>query len=121
MAVLIIALIDIAFCIFNLFLVKKGKFEQIQLQKQHSTTNHNSFHHQLDRKSVYLLCALLGFLGIHIISFNITTPIIFQEIRQWTAQDYGLSSACAGVGLFRQFFEKWCQKMFGDGVFDDCG
>lgn len=101
-----IVLVDIAFAIIFMIWAKNGEFSQINNQavdNNKKIVNRAVF---LDKKHIYLLCVMLGFVGVHIISFNLTTPIIFQEIKQWTAQDFGLSSAFAGIGAFCAVFLK---------------
>lgn len=100
-----VVVLDIAFALICLFWAKTGVFCQIQ----HTAKNDSKpiqADEIFDKKSLYLLCSILGFIGIHIISFNLTTPILFQEIKQWSVQDFGLSSAFAGVGAFLAVFIK---------------
>lgn len=101
-----IVLIDISFAIIFMIWAKNGNFAQIKNKTQMNEKQSVNQLDLLDKKNIYLLCFILGFIGIHITSFNLTTPIIFQEIKQWTAQDFGLSSAFAGIGAFGAVFLK---------------
>ncbi|OOS22786.1 hypothetical protein [Moraxella lincolnii] len=100
-----IVLVDIVFAIIFMMWAKDGYFAQIKIEENNNKQTVSQLYF-LDKKQIYLLCFILGFVGIHIVSFNLTTPIIFQEVKQWTAQDFGLSSAFAGVGAFCAVFPK---------------
>lgn len=109
-SIFIVAGIDIVFCVFYLFLARQGDFVKLDIWQQDTTKpTINAMgikQHPLDKHRLWLLCGLLGLLGVHIISFNMTTPIIFQQIWQWNAQDFGFASAFAGMGAFLAVFFK---------------
>lgn len=54
----------------------------------------------IDINRILLLCIPLGIIGIHISSFNISSTIIFQNIREWDPSIFGYVSSSAGVGAF---------------------
>jgi len=42
----------------------------------------------------------LGMVGFHIGAFNSLVPIVFHQLRDWTASDFGMVSGLAGIGAF---------------------
>jgi hypothetical protein len=53
-----------------------------------------------DAQRLKALSLALGMIGFHIGTFNTLTPIIYQSLNHWTAADFGMASASAGVGAF---------------------
>jgi len=53
-----------------------------------------------DAQRLTALSLALGMIGFHIGTFNTLTPIIYQSLNHWTAADFGMASASAGVGAF---------------------
>ncbi|WP_152411767.1 hypothetical protein [Moraxella macacae] len=101
-----IVVIDIFFAGIFITWIKNSDFLQINNKIANKNPILTNQIQMLNKKYLYLLCFILGFIGIHITSFNLTTPIIFQEIKHWSAQDFGLSSAFAGAGAFCAVFLK---------------
>ena len=118
-----IVLVDIVFVFIFMMWAKNGYFVKIKIKESNNNKQTVNQLYFLDKKQIYLLWIILGFVGVHITSFNLTTPIIFQEIKQWTAQDFGLSSAFAGMGAFCAAFiksnTKYCLVMVICLIFAD--
>ncbi|UNE53497.1 hypothetical protein [Bartonella machadoae] len=53
-----------------------------------------------------LLCACRGFIGFHICAYNTLATILFQSVKNFSPEYYGLCSAVAGVGAFLAAFIK---------------
>ncbi|UTO27728.1 hypothetical protein [Bartonella harrusi] len=53
-----------------------------------------------------LLCACIGFIGFHICAYNTLATILFQSVKNFSSEYYGLCSAFAGVGAFLAAFIK---------------
>lgn len=106
-----IVLVDVVFSLLCLYLIKFSFLDYNSNSNKNyleeSNKNQLSINKLgLDKTKFYILCLAIGLIGVHITSFNLTTPIIFQEIKQWSAQDFGLSSAFAGIGAFVAVFLK---------------
>lgn len=93
---LLIAILDISICSIYYFLVKptNGNIEKNLLIHSEKIT----------AKQIVLICITLGFIGLHISTFNLTTPIFFQEVHHWLAGDFGRASGFAGIGAFLAVF-----------------
>lgn len=59
-----------------------------------------------NKKAIYLLSLLLGLVALHISTFNLTIPIIFQDINHWEITDFGIASGLAGMGALSAVFFK---------------
>ncbi|WP_245407029.1 hypothetical protein [Bartonella tribocorum] len=53
-----------------------------------------------------LLCVCIGLIGFHICSYNTLATILFQSVKNFGSEYYGLCSAVAGVGAFLAAFIK---------------
>lgn len=51
-----------------------------------------------------LLCVCIGLIGFHICAYNTLTTILFQSVKNFGSEYYGLCSAVAGVGAFLAAF-----------------
>ncbi|WP_244836591.1 MFS transporter [Bartonella birtlesii] len=63
---------------------------------------------QADRLSLELklLCVCIGLIGFHICAYNTLATILFQSVKNFSSEYYGLCSAVAGVGAFLAAFIK---------------
>lgn len=63
---------------------------------------------QADRLSLELkfLCICIGLIGFHICAYNTLATILFQSVKDFGSEYYGLCSAVAGVGAFLAAFIK---------------
>lgn len=80
-------------------------------EKSNVVNNNNSpFTPQIvemkNKKAIYLLSLLLGLVALHISTFNLTIPIIFQDINHWEITDFGIASGLAGMGALSAVFFK---------------
>lgn len=100
-----IVMVDVVFAFVCLFLMNFKTLDNPKDNPSNDSSLHDGVLH-IDKRQFYFLCIILGMIGVHITSFNLTTPIIFQEIKHWNAQDFGLSSAFAGAGAFLAVFLK---------------
>lgn len=105
LTIYIIALLDISICLLLLFIEPKPS----ELPSSQINTEKSSISHQ---RLIYLFCILLGFVALHISTFNLTVPIIFQQIHQWDVTDFGLASGFAGVGAFLAAFIPFPKRYF---------
>ncbi|GAA4659130.1 MFS transporter [Bartonella pachyuromydis] len=53
-----------------------------------------------------LLCICIGLIGVHICAYNTLATILFQSVKNFGSEYYGLCSAVAGVGAFLAAFIK---------------
>lgn len=53
-----------------------------------------------------LLCICIGLIGFHICAYNTLATILFQSVKNFGSEYYGLCSAVAGVGAFLAAFIK---------------
>ncbi|VEJ44885.1 hypothetical protein [Bartonella vinsonii] len=53
-----------------------------------------------------LLCVCIGLIGFHICAYNTLATILFQSVKNFSSEYYGLCSAVAGVGAFLAAFIK---------------
>ncbi|WP_246257407.1 hypothetical protein [Bartonella gabonensis] len=53
-----------------------------------------------------LLCVCIGLIGFHICAYNTLVTILFQSVKNFGSEYYGLCSAVAGVGAFLAAFIK---------------
>lgn len=102
--VLIIGGLDMAVCSVLFFIEPNSKITQ--------DSSPQIAIHSEQKKVIILICGLLGLVGLHISTFNLTVPIIFQTINQWQVVDFGLASAMAGVGSFLAVFFKHNSKRY---------
>lgn len=105
MTVLIIALLDITVCL-GLYFTEPKKTLMAQNDSLDMAIPKGK------KQFTLIICALLGLVGLHISTFNLTLPIIFQTINQWEVVDFGLASAMAGVGSFVAVFFKHNSKRY---------
>ncbi|UNF40636.1 hypothetical protein MNL09_00140 [Bartonella krasnovii] len=63
---------------------------------------------QADKLSLELklLCVCIGLIGFHICAYNTLATILFQSVKDFGSEYYGLCSAVAGVGAFLAAFIK---------------
>lgn len=47
-----------------------------------------------------LLICLIGLIGLHISSFNLLTPVIYQSLNHWGSEQFGIASGAACFGAF---------------------
>jgi len=47
-----------------------------------------------------LLIVLIGLIGLHISSFNLLTPVIYQSLNHWGSEQFGIASGAACFGAF---------------------
>lgn len=100
-SVLLIAIIDIISCFLVIYLARNWQFLP---KDNHPHPKEQSANISNDKRLFYLLCLCLSLIGIHIISFNFVTPIVFQDLLHWNAQSFGMASAFAGLGAFVAVF-----------------
>lgn len=98
--ILYISLLDIAYCVFILIFSKKLDSNTPSNLNLHSK---ESFE-KVDTEAALINYILLGIIGLHIATFNLTVPIVFQEINNWNVSDYGVASGFAGLGAFFAVF-----------------
>ncbi|WP_455466246.1 hypothetical protein [Bartonella sp. B39] len=53
-----------------------------------------------------LLCVCIGLIGFHICAYNTLATILFQSVKNFGSEYYGLCSAIASVGTFSAAFLK---------------
>lgn len=53
-----------------------------------------------------LLCVAIGLIGFHVCAYNTLATILFQSVKNFGSEYYGLCSAVAGVGAFLAAFIK---------------
>ncbi|KGQ46960.1 hypothetical protein [Gallibacterium anatis] len=94
--ILAISSLDIFICSIYYFFVENTREE---ISKKEIKIREKS----ISKQSVFI-CITLGFIGLHISTFNLTTPIFFQEIHHWNASDFGRASGFAGIGAFLAVF-----------------
>lgn len=79
-------------------------------EKSNVVNNNSPFTPQIvemkNKKAIYLLSLLLGLVALHISTFNLTIPIIFQDINHWEITDFGIASGLAGMGALSAVFFK---------------
>ncbi|MDH0302517.1 MULTISPECIES: hypothetical protein [unclassified Pseudomonas] len=49
---------------------------------------------------IVMLIVALGMIGFHIGAFNSLVPIVFQQLNDWSAAQFGIASGLAGLGAF---------------------
>ncbi|MGD8106381.1 hypothetical protein ACQE32_06890 [Pantoea sp. FN0302] len=93
-------------CAFDILVSLFGN----RLYKEKAAADDNHSDHQvaddegvLSNKLKYLSIAI-GLIGLHICAFNTLTPILFQNVKNLTADYYGVCSGVAGVGAFLAAF-----------------
>lgn len=94
--ILVISSLDIFICSIYYFFVENTREE---ISKKEIKIREKS----ISKQSIFI-CITLGFIGLHISTFNLTTPIFFQEIHHWNASDFGRASGFAGIGAFLAVF-----------------
>ncbi|WP_375669819.1 hypothetical protein [Bartonella sp. CL29QHWL] len=57
-------------------------------------------------RELKLLCVCIGLIGFHICAYNTLATILFQSVKNFGSEYYGLCSAVAGVGAFLAAFIK---------------
>lgn len=97
--VLLIAILDIMVCVV-MYLIEKQTVSSTQIAQQAPSQEIKN------KKNIYLFSILLGIIALHISTFNLTIPIIFQDINHWQITDFGLASGIAGLGAFSAVFFK---------------
>ncbi|WP_375653516.1 MFS transporter [Bartonella sp. OD88NMGDW] len=57
-------------------------------------------------RELKLLCVCIGLIGFHICAYNTLATILFQSVKNFGSEYYGLCSAVAGMGAFLAAFIK---------------
>ncbi|MGC0954297.1 hypothetical protein WKH24_06515 [Pantoea agglomerans] len=96
--ILFISVFDIAMSCIGYFLMADlpGLYEKPEV-KSASTRAHPSSSIQPQQK---MLILLMGVIGLHISSFNILTPAIYQSLNHWGSEQFGIASGAACFGAF---------------------
>lgn len=105
LTVWVVSLLDISVCgLLFYFEPKSATVEQAK---------HSHLSIEKSKKiRVYIISGLLGLIALHISTFNLSVPIIFQTINQWHITDFGLASGMAGLGAFCAVFFKHSDQRY---------
>ncbi len=93
-------------CLFDIIVSACGHFlfsEQASTVQDENTTQANHTPVKIS-KTLKILCISIGLIGLHISAFNTLTPILFQTIKELSAEYFGTCSAVAGAGAFSTAF-----------------
>lgn len=100
--ILFISLLDIAYCTFIFMFTEKAEIDSTSnLSKPNSKAIE-----KIEVETPVINYILLGIIGLHIATFNLTVPIVFQEVNDWSVVNYGIASGFAGLGSFFAVFIK---------------
>lgn len=97
--VILISFYDIAISFFGYFLFAdiSDMYKKTQIEEVINVHLHPSSSIQAHQK---ILIALIGLIGLHISSFNILTPAIYQSLNHWGSEQFGIASGAACLGAF---------------------
>lgn len=95
--------LGILIAIFGIFTLKYFR-PKIETKAETKTVNNAEITKSPHNTLAIMLCLSLGMIGFHIGSFNIITPIVYQDIFKWSAVSLGATSGTAGVGALLATF-----------------
>ncbi|WP_244422712.1 hypothetical protein [Liberibacter crescens] len=93
-------------CIFDIVVSLFGNLLYTE-KKDHFTQDDSEVIEEEDviiSKKLKYLSIAIGLIGLHICAFNTLTPVLFQNVKNLSANYYGTCSGVAGVGAFLAAF-----------------